>query len=69
MTQPCCLQLNPLPATANQSQDALDVLDLINHMRKENGLDPLQVSPVLERATDRHSVDMAIKRFLSTTGV
>jgi hypothetical protein len=62
-----CLVLiaHPAQAQANLKQDALAQ---INRARLTNGQAPLAYSPILEKAAQRHSDDMARNSFISDAG-
>lgn len=51
-----------------QSPEKLDVLAKLNEARRNNGLPPLAWSPLLDKAAQRHSEDMAGKGFVDETG-
>ncbi|MCS6847202.1 MAG: CAP domain-containing protein [Anaerolineae bacterium] len=51
-----------------QSPEKLDVLAKLNEARRNNGLPPLAWSPLLDKAAQRHSEDMADKGFVDETG-
>lgn len=58
---------SPLHATA-QEPEKLEVLARLNEARRSNGLPPFAWSPLLDKAAQRHSEDMASKGFLDETG-
>lgn len=51
-----------------QSTDKSSILTDINRVRLSNGLAPLAFNPMLEKAAQRHSDDMATKGFVDHTG-
>ena len=57
-----------LMAGAATAEPVRDVVTLTNQFRAQNGLGPLQVSPVLEAVAEAHGRDMAKKGFFSHTG-
>jgi len=64
----CVLVLaRPLPSAA-QENPRLDAFAQINRARLTNGLAPFAASPLLEKAAQRHSDDMARNNFLGDAG-
>jgi hypothetical protein len=53
---------------AGQSQGKLEVLGKLNEARRSNGLPPLAWNPLLDKAAQRHSDDMARRSFVDETG-
>ncbi len=63
-----CLCTGHLQRVAAQTPDKLEVLARLNDARRGNGLPPLAWNPLLDRAAQRHSDDMASKGFVDETG-
>ena len=55
-------------AGAVTAEPVREVATLTNQFRAQNGLGPLQVSPVLEAVAEAHGRDMAAKGFFSHSG-
>jgi len=53
---------------AGQSQEKLEVLGKLNEARRSNGLALLAWNPLLDKAAQRHSDDMARRGFVDETG-
>jgi hypothetical protein len=63
-----CLCAGRLPFVIGQSPEKLDALAKLNAARRNNGLPPLAWNPLLDKAAQRHSDDMAGKGFVDETG-
>ncbi|GIV85270.1 MAG: hypothetical protein KatS3mg052_2277 [Candidatus Roseilinea sp.] len=63
-----CLCAGPPALVVGQSPEKLDALTRLNAARRDNGLPPLAWNPLLDKAAQRHSDDMASKGFIDETG-
>jgi uncharacterized protein YkwD len=63
----CASAVNPFTAQA-QSAEKLDALQKLNEARRVNGAPMLAWSPLLDKAAQRHSEDMASKGFVDEIG-
>ncbi len=63
-----CLCAGPPSLVIGQSPEKLDALTKLNAARRNNGLPPLAWNPLLDKAAQRHSDDMASKGFIDETG-
>lgn len=63
----CAAAVNPCLATA-QTPEKQDALDRLNEARRANGAPLLAWNPLLEKAAQRHSDDMAGKGFVDEIG-
>ncbi len=63
-----CLCAGVSSPAVGQSPEKLDALAKLNAARRDNGLPPLAWNPLLDKAAQRHSDDMASKGFIDETG-
>ncbi|MEU2154403.1 CAP domain-containing protein [Streptomyces sp. NPDC019396] len=68
MAAPASAAAGPSGVHARLEAVADGVLGLVNEERARGGCDPVQAHPVLERAAEEHSEDMALRGRLTHTG-
>lgn len=61
-------QVEPASANCRVSSAALEVVELTNQVRTQNGLRPLRLNCQLSKASQNHTADMNRTRNLSHTG-